>query len=357
MNKIRLLIGGSSSKMFHLKEFSKYLEKIGVEVKVVLDIEYSDGYPSRKISNWIKKDKKFQKLIEDFKPNIIFVDRQRHFGISAIKNNIPLIIHLRGDFWMEMKMAEKTIYKKFPKKNVLKKWNEMGKKCFENADLILPICDFLKDRTQENYPEKKIQVLYQGINHENWFPQKGMKLNHPCVGLVQSANIFEKTNELLLLAKIMHKFPDVTFYWVGDGPYKNYVLPELQKSKNFQWLGSLEYPDKIREFLTEIDLYALITGIDMSPLTLLEAQLMKKPVLATNVGGVPELMLDKVSGFLIKKNDSDDLEEKIKIILETSDWNEMGNAGRTFVIENFDWHIIAKKFKIILDEFFSSRLK
>ena len=354
---MKLLIGGSPSKIYHLKEFANALNKIGIKTKVVLDVDYSDGFPSRKISHWLKKDKKFKILIDEFKPDVILIDRQRHFGLSSIKNNIPLIVHLRGDFWEEMKMAENTIYKKFPKKNALRRWDKIAKECFESSEIILPICKFLENRTREYYPKKNIQVLYQGINPENWFPQHGMNLNHPCIGIVQSANIYEKTIELLLLGKIMNKFPNITFYWVGDGPYRNEILPELEKSKNFKWLGSLEYPDKIREFFTEIDLYALITGIDMSPLTLLEAQLMKKPVLATRVGGVPELMLDNVSGFLIKKNDVDDLEEKIKIILENTDWDEMGNAGRTFVIENFDWNIIAKKFKIILDEFFSSRLK
>ena len=57
------------------------------------------------------------------------------------------------------------------------------------------------------------------------------------------------------------------------------------KFDNFEWKGRLEYPEKIREFLETIDVYALITGMDLAPLTLKEAQLMEKPVIATNVGG------------------------------------------------------------------------
>lgn len=348
---MKVLIGGSSSKLFHLKEFANALEEIGIETKVVLDVDYSDGYPSRKISNWLQKDRKFSKLIEDFKPNVIFVDRQRHFGLSAIKAKIPLIVHLRGDFWKEMKMAEETLYKSFPKKRALKKWDEIAQECFEKSTIILPICEHLRKRTLEHYPKNKVHVLYQGINLENWYNQKGMNLNHPCIGLVQSANILDKTKEMLLLSKVMKKFPQVTFYWVGDGPYKDEVLPELNKSNNFKWLGSLEYPNKIREFLSEIDGYALISGIDMSPLTLLEAQLMEKPVIATNVGGVPELILDGKTGFLIKKNDLEDLEEKISLLLKEFSSNKMGLEGRKFVIENFDWKIIAKKFKEILEQF------
>jgi len=140
----------------------------------------------------------------------------------------------------------------------------------------------------ENYPKNNVKVLYQGINPDNWYNVKGTDLKHPCIGLVQSANIWEKTKEMLLLTQVMNEFPQVTFYWVGDGPYRNEVLSKLQKFDNFKWLGSLEYPKKIREFLSEIDAYALISGIDMSPLTLLEAQLMKNPVIATNVGGIPK---------------------------------------------------------------------
>ena len=348
---MKLLIGGSSSKLFHLKEFANALEEIGIKTKVVLDIDFSDGYPSRKISHWIQKDKRFEKLIEEFKPDVIFVDRQRHFGLSAIKSKIPLIVHLRGDFWKEMEMAEKTLYKSFPKNLALKKWDEIAHECFEKSRVILPICKYLKERTLNQYPKQNVEVLYQGINPDNWFSQKGLKLNHPCIGLVQSANIFEKTREMLVLSKVMKKFPHVTFYWVGDGPYRKDVLPELTKSKNFKWMGSLEYPEKIREFLTEIDAYALISGIDMSPLTLLEAQLMEKPVIATNVGGISELMDDGVTGFLIEKGNPDDLEEKISLILKESSLNKMGMEGRKFVIENFDWKIIAKKFKEILEKY------
>ena len=61
---LRLLIGGSSSKIFHLKEFSNSLERIGVECKLVFDADYADGFPSRKFGNWFKSDNKFENLIK-----------------------------------------------------------------------------------------------------------------------------------------------------------------------------------------------------------------------------------------------------------------------------------------------------
>ncbi|MFN3654045.1 MAG: glycosyltransferase, partial [Candidatus Nitrosotenuis sp.] len=86
-------------------------------------------------------------------------------------------------------------------------------------------------------------------------------------------------------------------------------------------------------------------GIDMSPLTLLEAQLMKRPIIATNVGGIPELMSDNKTGYLINRGDDLMLSDRIEVLL--SDENKrrsMGNAGREFVTDHFNWQKIARDF-------------
>ena len=342
---MKLLIGASSSKMFHLKEFSQKLEKYNVKTKLVFDSDYADGFPSRKIKNWFGSNKKFKKLINEFQPDVIFVDRTRHFALEASKTNIPLVIHLRGNHWAELVMARETLYKSAGKKIAINKWDEMGEECFKNSEMILPICNHLSEVTKKKYLEKPVETMYQGITPENWFQKNGMELKHPCVGILQSATIWEKTKELLILPKILEKMSDVHFYWAGDGVYKDKVLPLLEKYENFHWLGSLEYPNKVREFLTEIDVYALISGIDMSPLTLQEAQLMEKPVIATNVGGIPELMKDGETGFLIEKNNPDELFEKLSTLLNNLEKaNEMGKKGKEFVKNNFNWDKICNDF-------------
>src|SRR5207302_8005749 len=114
---------------------------------------------------------------------------------------------------------------------------------------------------------------------------------------------------------------------------------------NFKWLGRLEYPDKVREYLSEMDVYALISGMDLAPLTLKEAQLMEKPVIATDVGGIPEMMEDHKTGLLVKEGDHNDLIEKISILInDPNKAKEMGAAGHSFVKDNFNWELIAKDF-------------
>ena len=346
---MRLLIGGSPSKMFHLKEFENALIKLGIECKLVIDTDICNGFPSRKISDWFQTQKKFDKLVSDFKPDAVFVDRQLHFTLASIEVKLPTFIHIRGDYWAERKWFKETV--KNPKQrfvSFLK--NRISEKCFDNTTSIIPLCRYLEEIVKENYPGKKTHILQSGINADRWYPSKGMTLKHPCVGLLQGAVIWGKAKEMLVLQKVLESMPDITFYWVGDGPYRDKILPFLEKYENFKWLGALEYPDKVREYLTEIDVYALVSGIDMSPLTLQEAQLMKKPVVATNVGGISELMKDNETGFLVEKGNADEWIEKLLILInDKQKRKDMGNKGRKFVEENFGWEKIAKEFLKVLE--------
>ena len=342
---MKILIAGSPSKIFHLKELQDNLILLDVETKLIIDTEIYDGFPSRNLKKWFQTTKKLEKLISNFKPDVIIVDRQRNFTKVISKYKIPIIIHLRGDYWSEIEWAKKTLYNSIPKKIILNKWIKIAEESFENSSLILPICKHLEKIVKENYPDKKTAVMYQGITPERWYPQEGIKLKHPCVGLLQGAVIWGKTQEMLILEKVLKEMPDVTFYWVGDGPYRDKILPILEKYDNFKWLGALQYPDKVREYLTEIDVYALVSGIDMSPLTLQEAQLMRKPVVATKVGGIPELMKNNETGFLVEKGNAEELIEKLSLLINNKKQSEeMGDAGRKFVEENFSWDKITKEF-------------
>jgi glycosyltransferase involved in cell wall biosynthesis len=328
-----------------LKEFSDTLNRLGVESKLVFDADYSDGFPSRKIRNWFQTRKKFTKLIHEFNPDAIFVDRQRHFGIDALKTNIPLFVLLRGHFWTEIYWNKRTLYKSLPKRIALWQWDKIGKEIFAGATAIFPICKYLEKVTSEYLPDKPTNVFLEGINASRWYNVQGMNLKHPCVGLLQRATWWGKTSEMLILRKVLERMPDVHFYWAGDGPLRERVLSELDKYDNFHWLGNLQYPDKVREYLSEIDVYALVTGMDLAPLSLKEAQLMKKPVVATNVGGNQEMMVDGKTGFLVQQGSHQQLIDKFSLLLEDKDLaKKMGVEGRKFIEDTFNWELVTKNF-------------
>ena len=340
-----LIAFGSKGKFFHLKEFGNALERLGVEIKLVKDTDYCRGFPSKNIKDWFMGSKKFKNLIKDFKPEVIFVDRQTLFGVESIKSGIPTYVLLRGHFWQEQEWARKTLYRDPIMKYILKSRNKISEKCLKNCSAVLPICKYLEDVVKNHYSKQKTHIFLEGIDESKWYNENGIKLKHPCVGLVQDANWWGKTKEMLILKNVLEKMPEVNFYWVGDGPYRIQINNELKKFKNFKWIGRLEYPDGVRQFLTEIDIYALITGMDLAPLTLKEAQLMKKPVIATNVGGVNEMMQDGNTGFLVNEGNSEEIIKNIKFLLSNEKKKcELGENGRKFVQESFNWDLIAEKF-------------
>ena len=353
---MKLLIAVDRKRFFLIDQFADELRKKGIECLVIDDLDiYDKDEPGNKYLKWIGTPKKFQKIMNDFKPDIIFTERVSHFSSLVIKTDIPLIIFVRGEDglphdWSKINWKEQTLETSFSNKiNIFTK-QKIAKKCYEKATLILPICQYLEKIIRSNCPNKDVHVLYQGINQKDWFSEKGMKLKHPCVGFLQGAEIWEKTKEMLLLPDIMKKMPEVNFYWAGDGPYQKKILPILEKFDNFHWLGNLDYPREVRQFLSEIDVYGLLTGIDMSPHTLLEAGLMKKSVIATNVGGVSESCIDNKTCFLIEKNDPQGWIDKISVLLKHKEKMKlMGNEGFEYVNKNFLWGKIAEDFINILE--------
>ena len=348
--EFKLLFAIDESRQSYISQFAKSLEKKGVKCKIINDLDiYDSSLTNKKFFRWLKKPKKLQKIIDEFEPDAVFTERVSHLGSLILKMNIPLIIFLRGDYWSEVKSVKDSVNKKSTKQMEIWAKQKIAEKCFKESTIILPICKYLEKITQERYPMNTIHVMYQGIDVLNWTRKEGMKLNHPCVGLLQDANIWEKVKEMKILPKVLEKMPDVHFYWAGDGIYKDEILPLLEKYENFHWLGRLEYPDKVREFLSEIDVYALVSGIDMSPHTILEASLMKKPVIATDVGGISE-SINGNTGFLINENDYEEWIKKISFLLDNKqEISNMGNEGHEYIKDEFSWEKISDDFLNIIE--------
>jgi glycosyltransferase involved in cell wall biosynthesis len=352
--------GGSAKKsvgkFFHLRELGEALKKIDVEYKLVSENDYVSGFPSKDIKGWFSK-KKFHNLINDFKPDIVFVDRQSHFGLETIKAGIPLFVYLRGHFWLEQEWAKKTIYKDFVMRTVIDLRAKIAERVFEECQGILMTGDYLEGVIKEHIPNAKTFHFLEGLDTSRWYPETGMELKHPCVGMLHDANWWGKTKEMLTLENVVKKLPHVHFYWAGDGQYKTEILEVLEKFENFHYLGSLEYPNEVRKYLTEIDIYALPTGMDTTPLSCRESMSMQNPTIATNVGGIPEMIYDGETGFLIEEGDSEKWIEKINLLIDKKELREtLGKNARNLVIEKFNWDKLSKEFVEIVKPFVKKRI-
>ena len=343
---MRILIGSRTpDRIFHWEELARHLSALGAECKVVNNMDVVDGFPTKKIRKWMPSTRRFDALVGDFNPDVILTDGLRHFGLAALKSGIPLIVHLTGDFWSEIQIARETLYKSFPRNLVIGRIERMGEEILRGARVVMPNSAYLDGIVRERLPAKPTYVMGHAMDSSEWHPEKGMTLEHPCVGLVQKASIWGKAKEMLVLNDVLERLPNVTFYWAGSGPYAEKILHELERHPNFKGLGAIDYPEGIRRFLSEIDIYALFTGLDMAPTSLREALLMEKPAVATNIGGVPEIMKNETSGLLVNAGDSDGIVEKISYLLDNPDTAmQMGKHGRKNTVEDTTGENIARGF-------------
>ena len=351
-NKFRLLIVGDKIRFIHLKQFVTELEKIGIESKLIYDIEFIDKFFQMNIKKKIERDRNFKKILKEFDPDAVLLDRISKVGKKVIEQNIPLLILLRGNYWEESSWAKKTIYKSRIKRLAVTKNEELFDLCLRKSSLILPISKYLENEVKKRYPEKNIKLFpADGRDPEEWIPTTVQKLKHPCVGLVQGLNIWGKSKELLTLKNVLKELPQITFYLAGDGIYRNEIISQLENFENFVWLKNLKYPEEVKEFFSEIDIFLLLSGMEGLGQTIIEALLMKKPIIATNVGGIPELIRDGKNGFLVKNGDSEKIIENITKLFSNSIFaKEIAETGYNMVKQKYSWKTIAENFAVILKE-------
>ncbi len=349
---MKILICGNRDRFTHLEEFADELEKSGVTCRLIHDLDFIQKTTDMNLKGMMNKKKDIKKILEEFCPDLIILDRITKINKIFLKKDIPTVILLRGNYWEEAEWAKKTIYNSPIKQIAYQKNIKLIDTSFKKSVLILPISKYLEKEVQKRYPNKKIELLYaDGRVPSKWNVVNKNELSHPSVGLLQGLNIWGKTEELLTLEKVLEKLPEITFYLAGDGIYKNEIIPRLNRFDNFVWLGNLEYPKKVQDFLSEIDIFLLLSGLEGFGQSIVEAMLMKRPVIATNVGGIPEIVYEQKTGFLVKRNNDVEIVQNIKKILSDQDLSEqITNNALENVKEKYSWSTIASNFLKILEK-------
>lgn len=343
INKLLIISPFSTHKSrFHFEKLVKILQEKNIEVILADSHEYITRFFEL---NKYKKQKKFNNFLKEISPDLILLDGHSELVFPIIKKKIPFLFLVRGNFWEEERWAKETIVISFRQKLAIKRKHIIFDKCIKHASIIIPISNYLKEQILKKNPSKKIQVIHMDArDSKEWINKKGKHFKHPCVGLLQGASIWGKTKEMMILPQILKEIPNVNFYWAGDGIYKEKILETFKEFNNFHWLGELSYPNEVQEFLTEIDIYALFSGLDGLGQSVIEASLMKKPVIATNVGGIPETIIDGKTGYLIDQGDIQEWINKISLIFKNNELSKkLGSNGREYAKEKFDWEVISQK--------------
>ncbi|MBH8555250.1 glycosyltransferase [Nostocaceae cyanobacterium CENA357] len=220
---------------------------------------------------------------------------------------------------------------------------------FSKGDFFLANCEyFQKKAIKLGCNAKKIVVHGSGIDSAR-FP---FQVRHPHpdgkTRITTTGRLIEKKGieyGIRAVAKVSKIYPKIEYNIIGDG-YLQESLQQLIQSLNIadkvQLLGWKNQPEII-EILDKSDIFmapsvTAISGNQDAPVnTLKEAMVMGLPVIATIHGGIPELVKDGISGFLVPERDSDAIAEKLVYLIEHPEiWPLMGQAGRAYVESNYD---------------------
>ena len=124
------------------------------------------------------------------------------------------------------------------------------------------------------------------------------------------------------------------------------ILKKIDSKINgtVKYCTSLPWPEAM-ETLKASQVFVLPSRVESVPQSILEAFFLKIPVIATNVGGIPELVTNNRTGILVKPNDPEDLLDKINYLLNNGKLRKtLANNAYDFVLKNFSWEFLIGKY-------------
>lgn len=215
------------------------------------------------------------------------------------------------------------------------------------TDLIVANSEAVKEDVvrQERVEPAKVRVIYNGIDPYLYDipadPALRASLGVPeearIVGVVANL-IHYKGHRFFLQAcqEVKRKYPAVCFLLIGDGPLRGALeglARKLGLDKDVLFLGSRQ---DIPQLLALMDVAVLPSLEEGFPNAILEAMAARKPVVATRVGGVPEVVIHGETGLLVPPKDPPALAEAIiELLGDPKRAEEMGKAGRDRVKKEF----------------------
>jgi glycosyltransferase involved in cell wall biosynthesis len=338
---MRLLIVSTKHRLAGYFDFVEALASLGAEAVCVHDLKYCFLCESKPLH--VVPVPKLLKLVKQFNPDFIMTDSPYYVPYLGKLINRRVLFHMRGDVWSEAFLDRAYYPSLFTRvySHYLAKVNTPGVK---KADLVLPNCKWLQRKVEQRLPNHLTEVLYVGIDAEEWVSNQSVAsdVKHPMVVGVFPFTIYAKVTGLLKFTRVAKEMPDVTFYFAGDGPYLN--MAKKKCPPNMLLIGKLSRSE-VKKLLESGDIFVHPSGSDALPRSVKEASLLEKPVVASNVGGIPEIVENNQSGYLCNINDVGEWVGKIRFLLDNPNVaRRFGENARKFVAETFNWRNIADNF-------------
>jgi len=328
----------ADERSIHARRWVTGLRALGHEVSLItlrkdanFDIGGIDLGASTKLV-YLTKIPTLRRLVRKLSPDIFHAHYASSYGyLASFLDHPRKIVSVWGDDIVE-----------FPENHFI--FRSMIKRSLEKAYHITATNQFLKDISMKfNCKLPTITIIPFGIDLES-FPYANRPQSKTVrIGIAKGLRPKYGVDILIrAFAGILQVRPDVELHVAGRGSFEESygsLLDKLNLRSKVKFLGLLPH-ERIPQFLSDIDIFAMpsISDGESFGVAALEASATGLPVVATKVGGVPEVVIDGETGILVERGNVEELAQAILRLIQQPELRiEMGQAGRRLVEHKYRW--------------------
>jgi len=200
----------------------------------------------------------------------------------------------------------------------------------------------------EGIADERIDVVPNGIDL-SLFPERLEWARPRKITMVACLREGKRIDVLVAAApQIIARYPDVEFEIVGDGPCREQLIAQAEAAGVRSHVRFMGHRDDVPAILSASDLFVLPSESEASPNVVLEAMAAGLPVVASRVGGIPELVADGITGHLIPPGDPQSLASAILDLLDRPDRAAaFGQAGRMRTAREYSFDRMVRQFETL----------
>ncbi len=324
--------------LFGLTEFPPGLYKDHKNIKVdSYNLKLSDAeVSSSKLSKirYLRIIPKIKKIIKTWKPDIVHAHYASSYGlIGVLLNYHPLVTSVWGTDILE-----------FPKLSLISKL--LLKFIFLNSDKLLSTSSYMAAEAAE-YTNKKFEITPFGIDTQLFQKIKINSLFNDNTIVIGTVKNLEKVYGIDTLLRAFHLLKErnrsltLKLLIVGSGTYEKelYQLASDLNIKSDTIFMGMIINDKVHEFYSMMNVAVFLSNRESFGVSALEAQSCSIPVVASNVGGFREIIVNNETGLLVPPNDYESAAAAIENIIFNKEFSEnIAEKARKSVVDNFNFN-------------------
>ena len=223
----------------------------------------------------------------------------------------------------------------------------------QQSDGVTAVSKFLKQATIETFDFDEIEVIPNFIcpNYYRRDDDSSLLKELTPTGeklLVHVSNfraVKRPADCIEILAKVLQKGIKARLVMVGDGPELSAVRHRARQLNVFEHTAFVGKQAKIADYLAVADVFLLPSEEESFGLAALEAQACEVPVVATRVGGLPEVVADKESGFLSDIGDTEKMSDDVMKLLSDEELHRaLGVRGRELAVARYSSELVIPQY-------------